>query len=83
MGWLRQSENLYLATPIELAKTFPERLQRLLGYFVHQPNLGQVEGNDPIELLNGNDIVNQEFKEFIPDDVKKILVEHRKSSQAA
>ena len=29
----------------------PEELQRLLGYFVHEPNLGCVEGQDPIRLL--------------------------------
>lgn len=83
LGWLRQSENLYLATSKELAKTLPERLQRLLGYFVHEPNLGQVEGRDPIELLQGKEIINSEFKEFIPADVLEILEEHRRLSQAA
>ncbi|PCJ95221.1 MAG: hypothetical protein COA45_12290 [Zetaproteobacteria bacterium] len=83
LGWLRQSENSYLAVPQGLAKTLPERLQRLLGYFVHQPNLGQIEGRDPIEILQNKDIVNKEFREFIPNDVLKILEEHRKSLQAA
>ena len=76
-GWLRQSENQYLAVPHELAKTLPERLQRLLGYFVHEPNLGQIEGRDPIELLQGKDIVNAGFEEFLPDELQPLLDEHK------
>ena len=83
LGWLRQSENLYLSTSQELARNFPERLQRLLGYFVHQPNLGQVEGRDPIELLHGKDIENKQFQEFISEEVQQILQEQRKILQAA
>lgn len=77
LGWLRQSENQYLAVPPALAKTLPERLQKLLGYFVHQPNLGQIEGRDPIELLQGKDIINTGFKEFLPDELQPMLEEHR------
>ena len=53
LGWLRQAENSYLAIPVELAQTLPENLQKLMGYFVHSPNLGCVEGQDPIKLLQG------------------------------
>lgn len=76
-GWLRQSENHYLAVPLELAKTLPARLQRLLGYFVHEPNLGQIEGRDPIELLQGKDIVNAGFEEFLPEELQPLLDEHK------
>lgn len=31
-GWLRQEENQYLAVPIEVARTLPVRIQRLMGY---------------------------------------------------
>jgi len=83
-GWLRQSENQYLAVPLELARTLPERLQRLLGYFVHEPNLGQIEGRDPIELLQGRNIVNSGFEEFLPAELRPLLEEHRaRHSQAA
>ncbi len=51
LGWLRQAENQYLAVPPEIARDLPEELQRLLGYFVHEPNLGSVEGQDPIRML--------------------------------
>lgn len=76
LGWLRQSENQYLAVPIECAKKLPHKLQRLLGYFVHKPNLGQIEGRDPIELLQGRDVVNAGFEEFIPEEVKPMLQQH-------
>ena len=78
-GWLRQSENQYLAVPLSLAKTFPERLQRLMGYFVHEPNLGQVEGRDPIELLQGKNIINSGFEEFLPAELQPLLDEHKNS----
>jgi ectoine hydroxylase-related dioxygenase (phytanoyl-CoA dioxygenase family) len=35
LGWLRQTENHYLAIPLRQVRGFPKRLQRLLGYFVH------------------------------------------------
>lgn len=76
-GWLRQAENQYLAVPQELARTLPERLQRLLGYFVHEPNLGQVEGRDPIELLQSGSIVNKGFEEFLPVEFQPLLEEHK------
>jgi len=76
-GWLRQSENQYLAVPPQIAKTLPERLQRLLGYFVHEPNLGQIEGRDPIELLQGKNIVNAGFEEFLPAELQPLLDQHK------
>lgn len=80
LGWLRQAENHYLALPLHLVKTFSKRLQRLLGYFVHEPNLGCIEGQDPIRLLEGNLTANAEFKEFMPQEIIPVLVEHRKSA---
>ncbi len=35
LGWLRQEENQYLQLPREVAATFPETVQRLLGYESH------------------------------------------------
>ncbi len=51
LGWLRQEENQYLANPPELAKTYPDRLQRLIGYDFGGPYLGFVHGDDPHRLL--------------------------------
>lgn len=55
LGWLRQSENQYLAYPPEVAKDFPADLRSLIGYSAHRPNLGWVEGQDPSVALQSND----------------------------
>ena len=83
LGWLRQAEPQYLAVPRQLAAQLPERLQKLLGYFVHEPNLGSVEGQDPIKLLQGGIKLNGAFEEFLPAEVKPLLAEYRASRKAA
>ena len=78
LGWLRQAENQYLATPMETAKSLPERLQRLLGYFVHEPNLGCVDGQNPILLLSDSSGKNNyRFQEYIPEEFHPVLKDHR------
>ncbi len=51
LGWLKQYENQFLAYPPDVAATFPPALQRLIGYQIHRPNLGGVDGQDPILAL--------------------------------
>jgi len=51
LGWLRQEENQYLVVPPEVARTLPERVQRLIGYQLHGPFLGWVELEDPHVVL--------------------------------
>lgn len=51
LGFLRQTENQYLAVPRETAARLPAPLQRLMGYQIHRPNIGWVENNDPIIAL--------------------------------
>jgi ectoine hydroxylase-related dioxygenase (phytanoyl-CoA dioxygenase family) len=53
LGWLAPAEKLLLSIPPEVARYLPERLQRLIGYQIHRPNLGWVEARDPIEWLRG------------------------------
>jgi ectoine hydroxylase-related dioxygenase (phytanoyl-CoA dioxygenase family) len=53
LGWLASGEKLLLSIPPQLAKTFPIELQRLIGYQLHRPNLGWVDGRDPIYWLHG------------------------------
>ena len=50
-GWLRQGENQQLVVPPEMARDLPERLQELLGYNIHPPFLGYVDGRHPRKLL--------------------------------
>ena len=46
LGWLRQEENQYLSVPRDIARTYPDRLQRLMGYQAHGEYLG-VYPDDP------------------------------------
>ncbi|OFW90332.1 MAG: hypothetical protein A3B66_02325 [Alphaproteobacteria bacterium RIFCSPHIGHO2_02_FULL_46_13] len=78
LGWLKQAENQFLATSREVASKLPDTMQKLLGYFVHKPNLGCVDGLDPKCLLS--DIKEETvFTEFLPDEVVPILREYRAS----
>lgn len=52
LGWLKPYENLWLAYPPEVAKTFAPDLAALAGYAQHRPNLGNYEGMCPSILLN-------------------------------
>lgn len=52
VSWLRQEENQYLATPIEIARTLPVELLRLMGYRLGAYALGYVDDlRDPIEIV--------------------------------
>lgn len=53
VAWLAQAEKLLLSIPPDVARALPPKLQRLIGYQVHRPNLGWVEGRDPIDWLHG------------------------------
>lgn len=51
LGWLKPYENLWLAYPPGVARTFPPELAELAGYTQHRPNLGNYEGQCPSILL--------------------------------
>ena len=51
LGWLRQEENMYLACPPDVARTFPEKLQRLVGYDQFSKGAGWVDNANPQILL--------------------------------
>lgn len=80
LGWLRQAENSYLAYSKEELKEMPIKLQKLLGYFVHMPNLGSINGIDPYDYVM-NDTKNKIFTEFLPEVVKPLLREYRKKAE--
>ncbi len=82
LGWLRQAENSYLAYAPKEVQNMPERLKRLLGYFVHEPNLGSVNGIDPYEFALENN-KKDTFKEFLPDVVKPLLREYVEEQKGA
>jgi len=52
LSWLRQEENQYLTTPIEVARELPEELLRLMGYQRGAYALGYVDDmRDPMEVV--------------------------------
>jgi ectoine hydroxylase-related dioxygenase (phytanoyl-CoA dioxygenase family) len=50
-GWLRQLENMVLAVPAETAEKLPERARELIGYSIHPPFMGYVDGVHPRKAL--------------------------------
>ena len=51
-GWLRPQENHVLAVPQDIVRTVPQRLQELLGYNIHPPFVGYVDGRHPLRSLS-------------------------------
>lgn len=51
VGWLRQQETHILGVPKDVVRTLPERLQELLGYNIHPPFVGYVDGRHPRKVL--------------------------------
>jgi ectoine hydroxylase-related dioxygenase (phytanoyl-CoA dioxygenase family) len=50
-AWSRQQENFMMAIGIDGARALPERLQELIGYSIHPPFMGMVDGRHPKKLL--------------------------------
>jgi len=46
-GWTRQLENMILAVPPDKAARLPKAAQELLGYSIHEPFMGYVDGVHP------------------------------------
>ena len=55
-GWVRQLENMSLAVPAELAERLPERARELIGYSIHPPFMGHVDGVHPKRLLRAHTV---------------------------
>ncbi len=50
-GYIRQQENQQLGLPVELVRTFPFRLQQLVGYGIYRGLIGHIDKNVPANLL--------------------------------
>jgi len=56
LGWLRQEENQYLSYTLDEVRSFPEKVQKLLGYEIGAYALGYIDGGrSPMELLRSPD----------------------------
>ena len=82
LGWLRQSENQYLSYPIETVRTFSTQLQKLIGYNVHRPNLGWVNGHDPIEIIEGT-ASQKGAEDFMTDEQNALLKKYHSGEMVA
>ncbi len=51
IAWGRQQENMTLAVPPEIAAAYSQRVQALLGYSIHPPFMGHVNGLHPARTL--------------------------------
>ncbi|MHB1854412.1 MAG: phytanoyl-CoA dioxygenase family protein [Acidimicrobiales bacterium] len=51
-GYIRQQENQQLGLPPALVKTFPRRLQELVGYGLYNGLIGHIDKKSPADLLN-------------------------------
>ena len=51
-GWVRQLENILLATPKQVARQLPPRVQQLVGYSIHGAFMGYVDGAHPAKTLS-------------------------------
>jgi ectoine hydroxylase-related dioxygenase (phytanoyl-CoA dioxygenase family) len=52
VGWLRPVENHTLAVPPAVARTLSAPMQELLGYNIHPPFIGYVDGRHPAKVLS-------------------------------
>jgi ectoine hydroxylase-related dioxygenase (phytanoyl-CoA dioxygenase family) len=64
IGWVRQLENMCLAVPPEIADRLPERVRELIGYSIHPPFMGHVDGLHPKRLLGTTQAIS-------PDSIKR------------
>lgn len=53
VAWARQMESMLLSVPPEVVAGYPERVQQLLGYNIHPPFMGHVNGTHPKRVLSG------------------------------
>lgn len=51
VAWGRQMETMLLSVPPDVVARYPERVQQLLGYNIHPPFMGHVNGTHPNRVL--------------------------------
>lgn len=75
LGWLKPYENLWLAYPPHIARTFSPELAELAGYSQHRPNLGNFEGQCPSILLAGTPADYLQARDALRPDQKAAVKE--------
>jgi Phytanoyl-CoA dioxygenase (PhyH) len=85
VSFLRQEENQYLSVPLATAATFPEPLQRLMGYRTGAYALGYIDDlRDPLAVLDpGNpDHESNVFGTATPADLEQTAARARSVSDS-
>lgn len=72
LGWLKPYELQWLVYPPSIARQFESALSALAGYRIHRPNLGNVEGQCPSRLLEGEGMIRGAVDALRPDQVTVI-----------
>jgi ectoine hydroxylase-related dioxygenase (phytanoyl-CoA dioxygenase family) len=54
VAWGRQMESMLLSVPPHIVAKYPERIQQLLGYSIHPPFMGHVNGMHPNRVLKNS-----------------------------
>jgi ectoine hydroxylase-related dioxygenase (phytanoyl-CoA dioxygenase family) len=49
--WLRTQENMSLSVPVARVQHRSSAIKRMLGYSIHPPFVGMVDGKSPLRLL--------------------------------
>ena len=50
-GFCRPQQNQYLGVPLEITRTFCDRLLELCGYSLYKGIMGHIDGNSPAIVL--------------------------------
>lgn len=50
--WLRPQESQLLIAPPDVARRLPDRVRAMVGYSIHPPFIGQVDGKHPLRLID-------------------------------
>ena len=80
VSWLRQEENQYLSVPLEVARTLPVDLLRLMGYRLGAYALGYVDDTrDPIEIVRP-DLARNGFRPVLETEDSKNILKPNQSS---
>jgi ectoine hydroxylase-related dioxygenase (phytanoyl-CoA dioxygenase family) len=73
LGWLKPSENQWLAYPPAIARDFDDDIAALVGYRLHLPNLNHFEGQCPSILLRDDVPDNLAFADALrPEQYERL-----------
>lgn len=67
--WLRPQESQLLIAPPELARACSHRVRSMLGYNIHPPFIGQVDGMHPLRLIDPDYRANKTTAAEVADRV--------------